>query len=294
VKPTAVGKKFKTPGFFREFFCLIVYFYGMILQRSAQLEQIPKRIISLVPSQTELLFHLGLEDETAGITKFCVHPQTWYEEKTRIGGTKAINIEKVKELHPDLVIANEEENIKEQVELLAADYPVWVTDVNNIADALKMIHDIGQLTGKLQIAKELVANIDAEFQKLRSIQAGSSKKLRTAYLIWKDPYMTVGGDTFIHSMMEAAGFENVFGSSKRYPEITIPQLEAAKCDIVFLSSEPYPFAQKHIDALREDIPGPEFILADGEMFSWYGSRMLLAPDYLLQLRSSVSGKITAD
>ena len=120
----------------------------MILQSTSGINYIPKRIISLVPSQTELLHYLGLEQETVGITKFCVHPKEWFNTKTRVGGTKAIKKDIIQQLQPDLIIANKEENVKEQVEDLAKDHPVWVTDVNDLESALQMINDIGELTGK--------------------------------------------------------------------------------------------------------------------------------------------------
>ena len=254
----------------------------MILISPGQLGFVPKRIISLVPSQTELLHWLGLEEETIAITKFCVHPETWFKSKTRIGGTKTINIEKIKALQPDLIIANKEENIKAQVEMLAESFPVWVTDVNTLPDAYNMISDIGILTNKETEALKLVSAIRSKFDIL--FQAINTKnKLSATYLIWKKPYMTIGGDTFISHMMEAAGFKNIFQDQSRYPEITISHLKTMNCELVLLSSEPYPFKQKHIDEIQNELPGVKIILVDGEMFSWYGSRLLLAPGYFKNL-----------
>ena len=264
----------------------ISYFYAMILSSPDQLSYKPSRIISLVPSQTALLHHLGLENETIAITKFCVHPEVWYRNKTRIGGTKAIDIEKINSLHPDLIIANKEENVKEQVEMLAENFPVWVTDVNDLADAYKMIHDIGILTSKKNEASELVDSIKIKFDVL-SQTFNINDRIPVAYLIWKDPYMTIGGDTFISNMLQAAGFINIFRDQKRYPEITVSQLKNMNCKLVFLSSEPYPFQQKHIDELQRELPGIKIILVDGEMFSWYGSRLLEAPDYFRYLKCMI-------
>jgi ABC-type Fe3+-hydroxamate transport system substrate-binding protein len=255
----------------------------MILQRHQHLNFIPKRIVSLVPSQTELLFSLGLEEETIAITKFCVHPKEWFRSKTRIGGTKTLNIPAIKKLNPDLIIANKEENVKEQVEELAIDHNVLVTDVNTVDEALKMILSIGELTGKQKAAEELTAAIRKEFSKI----SPAKQIIPTAYLIWNNPYMTIGGDTFINDMLIHASLQNIFADTKRYPEITVAQLRTKNCGLVLLSSEPYPFKQKHIDELQEQLPGVKIILVDGEMFSWYGSRMLEAAAYLNSLSFDV-------
>lgn len=251
----------------------------MILTETSQLPSIPRRIISLVPSQTALLHTLGLEEETIGITRFCIHPAAWFSGKTRIGGTKALDIETITGLAPDLIIANKEENIKEQVEALAAHFPVWVTDVNNYNDALQMIGDIGALTGKTAEANALVCSIDAAFKQWQPVDP----PIPTAYLIWKNPYMTIGGDTFISDMLLKSGFQNVFAHLKRYPEITVEQLRQSQCTLVLLSSEPYPFAKKHIQELQLALPGVKIKLANGEMFSWYGSHLLKSPEYFKNL-----------
>lgn len=251
----------------------------MFIESSSSLTNAPKRIISLVPSQTALLHSLGLEDETIGITKFCIHPQEWFERKTRVGGTKALNIEKINELQPDLIIANKEENIKDQVETLAKKFPVWLTDVNNLDDAIQMITDIGALTQKQSIAQEINSQIIESFNTIQNTE----RKIPAAYLIWKNPYMTIGGDTFIHDMMGKAGFTNVFGSKKRYPELTIDNLRQSGCKLILLSSEPYPFKEKHIEELEAELPGVKAVIADGEMFSWYGSHLLSSPKYFEEL-----------
>ncbi len=251
----------------------------MILKKPSQLGYLPKRIISLVPSQTELLYSLGLDKQTAGITKFCISPVIWFRNKNKIGGTKTLNIKKIQELKPDLIIANKEENVKEQIDELAADYPVWVTDVNSVEGALQMIKDVGKLTGKVKPAAAIVSEIKKQFKKLKP----PPRKPATAYLIWRNPYMTVGGDTFISGMMQLGGLKNVFAKQKRYPKISVEELQAAKCKYILLSTEPYPFKEKHIYELQQQIPGVKILLADGEMFSWYGSRMLLMPQYLRAL-----------
>jgi ABC-type Fe3+-hydroxamate transport system substrate-binding protein len=239
-----------------------------------------QKILSLVPSQTELLFDLGLNDEVIGITKFCVHPQQWFKTKTRIGGTKNINIEKIKSLQPDLVIANKEENVKEQIEALEKFTTVYVSDVLNIDDAKNMIIEIGKLVNKNAEARLLVDEIERKFLQLKNV---NQQKLPAAYLIWNDPYMTIGGDTFINDMMQHCGFKNIFEDQLRYPEINIEQLQELNCKFLLLSSEPYPFKKKHIEALQPSLPAAKILLVDGEMFSWYGSRLLLTPGYFMQL-----------
>jgi ABC-type Fe3+-hydroxamate transport system substrate-binding protein len=255
----------------------------MLLNDTAQLPYRPMRIISLVPSITELLHYLGLDMETIGVTKFCIHPAAWFRTKKNIGGTKNINIRRIKELEPDLIIANKEENVREQVEELAASYNVWLTDVNSIDDAHTMIKDIGTLTGKTAEAKKLVLDIKKEFGKLQPFKPVK----KTAYLIWRNPYMTIGSGTFINDMLQYCGLENVFATQSRYPKITVTDLAQSGCDLLMLSSEPYPFKEKHIKELQQQLPGVKILLADGELFSWYGSRMLQLPQYLQNLLKTV-------
>ncbi|MFT3824605.1 MAG: helical backbone metal receptor [Chitinophagaceae bacterium] len=254
-------------------------FFTDQLGRTIEITTSPGRIVSLVPSQTELLASLELDDAVTGITKFCVHPQHWFRTKTRIGGTKNIKPDIIRQLAPDLIIANKEENVREQVELLARDYPVWISDVNDLNSALSMIRAVGELTGTGSKASAIADQITADFTTLLTAQ----QSIRTAYLIWKDPYMTVGGDTFIHDMLTRCGLHNIFGNSLRYPSISLEQLQAADCRLLLLSSEPYPFKQQHIDELQQYLPGTTIMLVDGEYFSWYGSRLLHASQYFRQL-----------
>lgn len=260
------------------------------LNRSIQLPAYPRRIVSLVPSQTELLYHLELANEVVGITKFCVHPDEWFRTKTRVGGTKAINKNTIASLQPDLIIANKEENVQEQVEELATIAPVWTSHIQSIEDALQMIQCIGNLTGKVHKANNLITEIQQAFSVTRAMAAQNlSHKIRTAYLIWKDPYMAAGKDTFIHSMMTLCGLENVMHPQSRYPETDLSLLRDKNIEWVLLASEPYPFSQKHLSEIQSALPQARVLLADGEMFSWYGSRMLLAGPYLQQLIQQIKG-----
>ena len=245
-------------------------------------DKVYSRIVSLVPSLTELLHDLGLEEEVIGITKFCVHPEKWHRNKPRIGGTKNIKIPAIHSLHPDLIIANKEENVKEQVEELAGKYDVFVTDVKNLTDAIGIINDIGLLVGKTREAFEMANKIEAKFKILQGLTSDKTK-IKAAYLIWNDPFMVAGGNTFIDDMMNYCGLENIFSSWDRYPKIT-PEDLRIDCELILLSSEPYPFKEKHLKELGLQIPGVKIILVDGEMFSWYGSRLLKASDYFKELQ----------
>jgi ABC-type Fe3+-hydroxamate transport system substrate-binding protein len=252
----------------------------MILNVNSVIDFIPKKIISLVPSQTELLFSLGLDKEVIGITKFCIHPKTWFTTKTRIGGTKNIDIDKINLLQPDFIIANKEENTKTEIELLAKKYPVLVTDIIHFEDAMEMIAAIGKYTNKSAFANEIVQMIRQSFSSLKPF---SKPQKKAAYLIWKNPYMTVGQDTFINDILNKIGFSNCFQHSTRYPTITMNDIVKQDPDCIFLSSEPYPFKEKDIKELRDNLPKCNIILVDGEMFSWYGSRLTHAPSYFSQL-----------
>ncbi|HPH24968.1 MAG TPA: helical backbone metal receptor [Chitinophagaceae bacterium] len=246
----------------------------------------PTRIISLVPSQTELLHYLGLDNEVIGITKFCIHPNQWFRIKTRIGGTKNIDIEMIKALNPTLIIANFEENVQEQIEQVSKICPVVVTNVNTLEDALQMIEELGAITNTSYKAHELVANIQLNFKEL----VQWNKKLHNAtvaYLIWKEPYMTVGGDTFINNLLQICGLQNVFANEKRYPIISIEILQQIAPTFIFLSTEPYPFKEKHIIELQSQLPNSKIQIVDGEMFSWYGSKLLYVPKYCIQLIESL-------
>lgn len=259
-------------------------FYTDQLQRMIELEQVPKRIISLVPSQTELLYDLGLEEELIGITKFCVHPKPWFQTKIRVGGTKQLHVDKIKQLRPDLIIANKEENVREQIEELAKEFPVWVSDVEDLDDSLEMIVRVGELVNRKDKATQIATAVAKDFMDLHKC---IKKTFHTLYLIWKDPYMTVGGDTFIHDMMSRAGFNNAFRDWSRYPELSMEQLRNINCELLLLSSEPFPFEQKHMEELQGLLPQTIIMLVDGEIFSWYGSRLLKAPAYFKQLQNQV-------
>ncbi len=239
------------------------------LDRRIILPQSPKRIISLVPSITELLYDLGLFENIVGRTKFCVHPEEALRIVPKIGGTKNVNIERVIALHPDLIIANKEENQQEQIEQLSQQFSVWISDISNFSEAMEMIKTIGIIVEKQDAANKIITDSLSLLKQLTP-----AKKQRAAYLIWQKPYMTIGKDTYIHDMLKHAGYENVFGEQTRYPSFTLAELKARQPEIILLSSEPFPFKQSHINELKQSFPDVPIQLVDGEAFSWYGTRFL--------------------
>lgn len=244
------------------------------LNRDINLPSTPERIISLVPSQTELLFDLGLDKRVAGITKFCIHPAEKTATAAKVGGTKQLDMAKIKILNPDLIIANKEENERCQIEELMKYYPVWISDIACLDDALDMINRVGEITGKPQEAEMLNNDIRLGFARLKP----SAPAKRVVYLIWRKPYMAAGQGTFISDMLQHCGFTNAI-EQERYPEIDATTLRRIDPDLILLSSEPYPFGKKHIAEFETIVPSAEVKLADGEMFSWYGSRLRHAPEY---------------
>ena len=245
-------------------------------------------VVSVVPSLTELLYDLGLSEEVKGITKFCVRPQKWLQEKTKVGGTKNLDVEKIKSLRPGLIIANKEENQKEQIETLALACDVLLTDIDSLATAILAIKNIGIITGRSEKANEIAYEIEKKFFMLQQKISGKPK-LNAAYFIWKKPFMVAGGNTFINDMMMQCGLQNVFVHRERYPHINPDEFlsEQINCELVILSSEPFPFREKHIGEFQKICPGAKVTLADGEMFSWYGSRLLEAAGYFENFRNGI-------
>lgn len=237
------------------------------------------RIISLVPSITELLIDLGLGKDIVGRTKFCIHPKGQVSSIPKIGGTKNIHVDKVLALAPTHIIANKEENTKDQIQQLQASCNVLVTKISDYPQALAAIREIGIFTDSQSTTNPMVAKIEEAFSKLQSM----TSRLRVCYLIWRRPYMTIGADTFIHDMLYRCGLHNVYEEYTRYPEVAIDDLIVRQPDLVFLSSEPYPFTVEHMEEIQKALPDTKILLVDGEYFSWYGSRMIPAVDYFNNL-----------
>ena len=239
------------------------------------------KIVSTVPSQTELLFDLGLEEHIVGITKFCVHPKGQVSNIQKIGGTKNLNINRILDLSPDLIIANKEENTKEQIELLQSHTRVFISDVKTVPDALDLVTEIGELCdveAKASLLKHKLENIYDQIH--------SQKAKRVLYLIWRDPLMSIGNDTYIHHMLEHMGYRNVLADQSRYPEVEFQSIKELSPDMIMLSSEPYPFKEVHLDQFRIKFPEIESRIVDAEVFSWYGSRLIHLEQEAIALKSS--------
>lgn len=238
----------------------------------------PKRIVSVVPSQTELLFELGLDEEVIGITKFCIHPDKWFRTKKRIGGTKTLKIAEIIALQPDIIIANKEENTQSDIALLQQHFPVWLSNILTIEDAFRMIAAVGSLVNKKQQATRLLSELTTDFATMPAFL----KDKKAAYFIWKNPWMVAAGHTFVDSVLRQLGADNVFGRLERYPEVSAGDISSSQADLVLLSSEPFPFKEQHIAELQELLPEAKIVLVDGEVFSWYGSRLRHLRKYLLE------------
>jgi len=246
------------------------------LKRTVFLPKPPERIISLVPSQTELLFDLGLGDRVVGLTKFCVHPAHLRKSKVVVGGTKNYRYELIDSLSPDLIIGNKEENDQAGIAQLAEKYPVWISDIYGLADAYQMILDLGQLC-------QVEIRAEALVQKIRNTFAVTiPKKGSCVYLIWNNPLMSAGQGTFINALLTEAGFDNQV-SDPRYPVLEEEELQRLAPDYLLLSSEPFPFQAQHIRYFQSLLPQSRILKVNGELFSWYGSRLLQSAAYFRQL-----------
>ncbi|MCC6816639.1 MAG: ABC transporter substrate-binding protein [Saprospiraceae bacterium] len=249
------------------------------LDKNFQLLISSPRIISLVPSLTETIVDLGCEEQLVGITKFCVNPGHLKGKIPIIGGTKNLNLNKIISLNPELIIANKEENVKSDILLLANNFPVLLTDIKTLDDSQRTIDYIGYILDREKESGKINVDISNSRESFRNTMPKAGQLKKVCYLIWKDPYMTIGFDTFIHSMLTELGFVNVFGNKERYPEVSLSEIYNENPDYVFLSSEPYPFKEVHFFELK----GLNPILVDGEAFSWYGSHIIKSFDYLCKL-----------
>ncbi len=244
------------------------------------------RCVSLVPSITELLVDLGVE--LIGRTKFCIHPASIKETVPQIGGTKNPRIEDILGLDPEIIIANKEENRKEDVEALARKVPVFTTDVRNLQDNIRLIDSMAQIFGKEKEAEIL----KSELLDLLDLES-SQPSVPSLYMIWKEPWMAAGGDSFIDDVMQKIGLQNVLQESIRYPSLKESEIQELNPSLVLLSSEPYPFGEKNIEEIRDLLPQAKVILVDGEAFSWYGSRIIKKAPYLSQISKSIHEEISS-
>lgn len=251
--------------------------------RAVEVPDRPRRIVSVVPSQTELLFDLGAGDRVVGVTRFCIRPAGALAAVPRVGGTKQLRLDVLEALAPDLVIGNKEENERGQIETVAARFPVWLSDVASLEDAVTMIEAVGDLVGAASAASGIVARVIEGFDQLPSASG-----LRVLYLIWRKPWMAAGTGTFIDYLLRRCGFTNVLAERAldRYPTLTDAQLRELEPDLVLLSSEPFPFATKHVPEIAALLPEAAIRLVDGEAFSWFGSRLIESAHVLRELVES--------
>lgn len=252
------------------------------LHRELILKESPKRIVSLVPSQTELLCDLGLESSIVGITKFCVHPVHLKKRKTVVGGTKDVHYDRIEALKPDIILCNKEENTLEMIQELEKIAPVHISDIYTIEDCLELIDMYGALFSKEDKAKEIGVEIEGKLEDFKMF-IKHQPKLKTAYFIWKKPWMVAAKGTFIDELLSLNNFENFYGHLNRYPEIELVKGKNERVDLVLLSSEPFPFKEKHREVMRTYFPHSKIVVVDGEAFSWYGTRLLTAFDYFKSL-----------
>ena len=250
------------------------------MNNTIRLDKYPSRIISLVPSQTELLFDLGLDAEIVGITRYCIYPHHKTDKPVKIGGTKEFQFEAIYKLQPDLIIGNKEENYPEGVWKLQEKYPVWMSDIATLEDALLMIWGIGELVNKAKNARQIISEIRINIDNLKNYPL-----IKVVYFIWKDPYMVAGGNTFITNMLHKCGLINIFNKTVSYPKINLDQITDA--ELILLSSEPYPFNQNDLGFFRKKFPDLPVLLVDGTMFSWYGSRLRNIAAYYRTLQEEI-------
>lgn len=247
------------------------------LQRTIVLRHTPKRIVCLVPSITELICDLGLESSLVGVTKFCVHPHHINTDVTVVGGTKQVQYDKIRNLKPDIILCNKEENTQDMICELETMATVHISDINTVADCLELIEMYGTIFKSSNEANLLITKIketSSDFETFTETQPNRE----VAYFIWKDPWMVAANDTFVNYMLLLNNFKNAFQKESRYPEIPIEQIYP-EVELVFLSSEPFPFKEEHKSIIQSQFPNAKILLVDGEMFSWYGSRLILAFNY---------------
>lgn len=259
------------------------------LGRILTLETAPQRVVSLVPSLTELVCDLGAREKLVGVTKFCVHPEALRREISQIGGTKNPRLADIKALNPDLIIANKEENRQEDIDALALDFPVFVTDIQSVHASLETVLTFGEILGAEQKANEIHQRLEAIVKAIGETASYIAPKT-ALYLIWQKPYMAAGTDTYISKMLALFGIENIISKKEeeglRYPEVSSEEIIALNPDMILLSSEPYPFKMLHCKAIEKETD-ISCKLVDGELFSWYGSRLIHCFPSIPQIKQDI-------
>jgi len=261
--------------------------YTDSINRELILTSAPERIVSLVPSLTELLHDMSLEPQVLGITKYCVHPVHYLSTKKVVGGTKHVKYEDIKKLAPDFILCSKEENTPKMIAKLEKIAPVFVSDVNSFKDALNLIEVLGNILNRRTEASYIIDRINFRYAEFTA-RIKNSDSYKVAYFIWANPWMVAGGKTFINDMLRICRFKNAYEKKERYPEINIKIIKiTAKPDVFLFSSEPHDFTDEEVYEVLRRSKKTLTVYVDGEYFSWYGSRLIKAFDHFTQLREKI-------
>jgi ABC-type Fe3+-hydroxamate transport system substrate-binding protein len=255
------------------------------------LDGVPRRIVSLVPSITETVIGLGAADRLVGINNYCVYPADVVKDIRKVGGTKGFSMDVIDAVGPDLILANKEENRKHQIETLRESYPVFVTYPRTVEGAVKMILDLGVLTDTQERASEHAASCDFFLESIDLSIAGPP--LRTVCMIWRDPWMAVGPDSYVSALLDRIGFVNVFTKADgRYPETTLDAVIERQPEVIILPSEPYAFRKQDKDEL-DDLLSARGVMAstlrmDGSLLTWFGTRTIKGLRFLYDTKARLT------
>jgi len=242
------------------------------------------QIVSLCPSITETLIEFGLSEQICGVTKFCIHPESVVKNLCPLGGTKDPNLARIRELDPDLIFMNSEENRREDYESLAKDYKVDVSEPKSVAEIPSLLRHFGALTHREAPAERAAQKLERALQSLRKARGQRTSLFSYVYLIWRKPWMCVGTDTYVSRLFEEAGGTNLFGdANERYPEISLQDIAEKKPNYIFLADEPFPFAERHIPEVKKACPLAKVEVISGDDCCWHGIRSIRGVELMQSL-----------
>lgn len=264
-------------------------FFRDALGREVTVPSPPGRVVSLIPSVTEICFALGAGEQVVGVTRFCTEPPAGVAGKVRVGGEKDPDLDRIARLRPDLVIANVEENRKADVEALAAaGIPVYVIYPRTVTEGAGLLRTLGELLGASGAGEALAGDVEQALGEVSRLRRGRAP-VRVFCPIWKNPWMACNGDTYVHDVLVTCGGENITADRpERYPRVALEEVAAAAPEVILLPDEPFRFAPKHIP-LFHAFPGIPALrngrihCIDGKWISWYGPRMVEALPALTRL-----------
>jgi len=249
------------------------------LYREVEVKRTPKRIVSLVPSITETLFTFGANDNLSAVTSFCIEPAAALKSKSIVGGTKTVDIDAVKEIDPDLILANAEENREEDIrQLVRSGYKVFVTFPRTVAAAIVMMRQIAEMTGTIDRAEPILQEAEDTLNEISTV-SHTRRRPRVFCPIWRRPWMSVGADTYIHDFVTVAGGRNLFADRHdRYPRVELDEVAQRIPEVILLPNEPYNFREEHKEdfADRTHVPAvrdKRIHIVDGKTLCWYGPRL---------------------